>query len=467
MKWILSVFSFLMMAEISHAACDQTLSPGANVASAVSSAPAGATICLNAGSYGNVQFTNFSKSPRVTVQSVSGRTATLSANYYNASGIDLKSLTISGLDIRNGSRNITAQGNTFTGQTVINMGSNGGNYGDANILLDGNTFDGISVCTNCYEGRVEVISSLPCGVTISNNHFGGAGESDGIQMSAKGLKIGPGNVFEGIIQGNYGRHVDAIQGVGQSGTIITGNYFFNNTINIGFYDGGSSEQITHNVFGPPRDNLQNLQLGGIQGMIMAHNTFRNTIIAHGTKSGDTANSGWTVRDNIFVNSDLINSGDQLQCNNCVYNSNLFDASSSSRGTNALIGSPTFVGGSAPSTWAGYQLTSSSLGYRAASDGLDLGPSSFGGTPPPPPPVSLAAPTNLRVVSLAYNQVKVQWDSSSSSQSGFIVNRKAGSGSYAQAASVSSSTLSYTDAAVAASTQYCYQVKAYDSSSQSA
>ncbi|MEZ0393374.1 MAG: polysaccharide lyase, partial [Pseudobdellovibrionaceae bacterium] len=56
----------------------------------------------------------------------------------------------------------------------------------------------------------------------------------------------------------------------------------------------------------------------------------------------------------------------------------------------------------------------------------IGPVQSGTPPPPPPPPSLAAPTNLRVVSVAYNQVKLQFDDSNSTESGFQVHRKIGS-----------------------------------------
>ena len=34
------------------------------------------------------------------------------------------------------------------------------------------------------------------------DHFGGGGESDGIQLGAPGVVVGPGNVFDGIVQGS-------------------------------------------------------------------------------------------------------------------------------------------------------------------------------------------------------------------------------------------------------------------------
>ena len=48
----------LGLSQVSFAACDQTLSPGANVASAVSNAANGTTICLNNGNYASVDLFN-------------------------------------------------------------------------------------------------------------------------------------------------------------------------------------------------------------------------------------------------------------------------------------------------------------------------------------------------------------------------------------------------------------------------
>src|SRR5258706_7598635 len=50
--------------------CTSTLDAGANVGSAISSAAAGATICLNNGNYGGFSLSGINKNPRVIVQSV-------------------------------------------------------------------------------------------------------------------------------------------------------------------------------------------------------------------------------------------------------------------------------------------------------------------------------------------------------------------------------------------------------------
>jgi hypothetical protein len=396
-KKIILLSILLGSSQVSWAACTQTLSPGANVASAVSSVAAGSTICLNSGNYGSVSFTNIIKTSDVTVQSVSGNTASLSLKIYGSNHLKFQNLTIPGLDISGSTtKNITVSGSAFTGQALLSMNGNT----NANIVIDGNTFDGITVCTNCYEGRLQIAGGTnPVGVTIKNNHFGGGGESDGIQYGAPGVVIGPGNIFEGLVQGNYGRHIDAIQGYGQSNSTITGNYFNNNTIYIGMYDGGSNETITNNVFGPSATNEQKLQLGAIQGLNFIHNTVKGSyVVAQGAKTGMPKNINAVYRNNIFVGTRIADTGDQPGCaSGCVYEYNLFSSSSNARGTNTIIGIPTFIDGAFPSTMLGYPLTSSSLGYKAAKDGNDMGinmgVTSNVGTAPP------TAPTNLRVSSL--------------------------------------------------------------------
>lgn len=388
--------------ELANAACTQTLSPGAALASAISSAAAGSTICLNSGNYGTVMLGSFTKSPPVIVQSVTAQGASMGLTAQNgANGVTFDSINFSsgGATISNSStKNITIKNSAFgTSQLVIVTT----NFNNNNILIDHNTFGAYN--STGYEGRLTITwgagapGPTPSGVTVTNNTFGPGGCSDGIQIGAKSVMIGPGNVFTGMVQGSCSAHVDAIQGYGQGSTSINGNYFTGNTINIGFYDGGSSETITNNVFGPPTTVAQNIQLGGVVGMTLAHNTFRNTIVAYGSKAGNSPNSGWIIQNNVLVNSDLIASGDQPGCGaNCIVRYNLVDAQSSiaPTGTNIVSGTPTFVGGNPPTTWAGYQLAGSSLGSKAGNDGQDMGANYFvGSTSGTQAPV---APTNLKV-----------------------------------------------------------------------
>ncbi len=393
-----------MTSELAYAACDQTLSPGANVASSVAAAPAGTTICLNSGSYGTVSLGTFTKNPRVIVHSVTALGATMGLQIQNgANGVTFDGIRFSGGGFisKAATKNITIQNSDFgTSQLVILTA----NLNNNNILIDNNKFGAFNAVGG-WEGRLQIsrggdpqtVPIAVSGVVVSNNTFGPGGCSDGIQIGAHGVKVGPGNTFTGIRQGSCTAHVDAIQGYGQSSTVIDGNYFVGNTIHVGFYDGGSSETITNNVFGPPGDNVQNLQLGAVRGMRLAHNSFRNTIAAYGSKAGNSPNSGWIIENNLLVNSDFNAGGDQPGCgSDCIMRYNLKDSQSSSNptGTNSVLGSPTFVGGSAPTTYQGYQLAPGSPGKNAANDGKDIG-ALLTDAVTTPPLFSPKAPKNLR------------------------------------------------------------------------
>jgi hypothetical protein len=404
----------LLLAVSAHAACTQTLSPGANVISAVSNAAAGSAICLNAGSYGSITLDSISKTSDVVLRSVTGNTAIIDLDVSRSSHLNFQNLTINGLYLHNRATNITVSGSTFTGQALLNLGINGGaSYGNANIVIDGNSFDAISVCANCYEGRVQVISdNTPSGVTISNNHFGGPGESDGIQLGAYGVVVGPGNVFDGIVQGNYGRHVDALQGYGQSHTTITGNYFLNGDTYLMMPDGGDSEIITHNVFAPGTSYGQKIQLGSHLNDVFSHNTVKGLDLSISRKQELTQNSvNALFRDNLFVNSGISTGVSDHPgvsgCTNCTFDHNQFDTSGNASGTNNLIGLPTFTGGTNPTTWTGYQLTAASIGHAAATDGKDMGANLFGtgSTPPSSSACDLNqdSSTNVADVQLGVNQ----------------------------------------------------------------
>ena len=71
------------------------------------------------------------------------------------------------------------------------------------------------------------------------------------------------------------------------------------------------------------------------------------------------------------------------------------------GNRVDIGSPTYVGGSSPTTWSGYALASTSLGHLKASNGTDIG-ITVGSVPSPPAVVS--PPTNLD----SHRQVGSDW-----------------------------------------------------------
>ncbi|WP_445149191.1 Ig-like domain-containing protein [Baekduia sp. Peel2402] len=352
-----------------------------NLSSAFSSAQAGDVIELASGSYGN--FSGGSKSGTVTIRPQTGATASIHPALNGAANIRFDNLTITGAEIFGSSHDIAIVNSKVTASTTV---GNGSAMNNANILFDNDTFDGIDACGSCYEGRLTVrgsgsTSSQPMGVTITNSHFGNAGESDGVQIigAATGVKIGPGNEFVGIRQGGYSRHVDSIQLYGSSQTQIVGNYFHNNDTILMAPDGGDRENVSNNVMVGSGDYQPAVQFGHHNGSTFIHNTTKNIDVNTYVVSGDSSpNRNMVSRDNIVINGSLNASG----CSACTVSYNLF--TSGSTGTNAITGTPVFVGGTAPTTYAGWALKDGSPGKANASDGTDRGINVSGGTPVDPP-----------------------------------------------------------------------------------
>ena len=90
---------------------------------------------------------------------------------------------------------------------------------------------------------------------------------------------------------------------------------------------------------------------------------------------------------------------------------------------------------------------------------------FFGTSVTPPP---AAPTNLAANAPDSSTVNLTWTDNSNNESGFIIERKTGSGgTYAQIAMVGANVTSYADQSVTAATTYFYRVRAMNDAGASA
>lgn len=368
--------------------CSQTLSPGANVAGAVASAPQDATICLNSGNYGTVDFSNINRSGFVTVRSTTGRDATINPRIGASRFIRLQSLTISGALINSCSSNIQLLNSTFTGGLLVTARS-ASCPADMKLLVDGNTFGDLGPAT--FEGRISVADDdgpqLPMGLTISNNRIGPGCRSDGVQLvgGASGVTIGPGNIFDGIVQSGS-VHCDMIQffGSGQDNRIV-GNWFRNGSVALTHHTSTPANTVFRdNVV----SNVNQLQVGQSKNFVFEHNTlFRLTDVF--TINSNTTNA--LIRSNVMVDTRLTTADVGFgPCVNCTVSFNMCNGSCS--GTNQIIGTPIFVGGSVPTTWEGWRLASSSLGFNGGHDGLSVGIVVQGTSTSPPSP-----PTNVRIV----------------------------------------------------------------------
>jgi hypothetical protein len=395
MKKYLLIMSALCSGGAFAQTCTTTISPGTNLASAVSSAAAGSTVCLNSGNWGSTSLNGIVKTSYVTVRSTTGVGAIVVPTITGGTQfVRLSSLTIGGAAINGANtKHIAVTNSVFTQKMDINTIG----FNNNDILIDGNTFNSIG-SGGGTEGRLNVYwpggpGTVAAGVTVSNNTFDKGGCSDGIQLGAYGVVVGPGNYFGSLPQGSCTEHVDAIQGYGQSHSVIRGNYFVRPRVCLGFYDGGAAEVFENNVFvGNGVDGTQCvIDLGSLTSTSFKHNTLHNVSPRVGGINSSAGGSG-TYTENIMISSSF-KAGPASACSSCSFTHNLF--SSGGNGTNNLTGTPTFVGGSLPTTLAGWQLASSSIGYRAALDATDMG--ALIGATTAPAPVTLTPPSSLRVL----------------------------------------------------------------------
>jgi hypothetical protein len=376
----------------------------ANFASQLAAANPGQTLCLATGSYGT--FSGATKSsPGVTITAAAGATPTMDLNFTSASPtpqwLILDHLTINGGVICGPTNNVTFTNDLIRDQLTVwqngpDNGCGGGTVmNNNNIVFDNDRFDW---ATNSNQGggfgdgklmfwNTKGNDPNPAGVTIKNSTFTN-GCSDGIDFigAGRGVTIGPNNTFSNLIQGNCGVHVDSIQfqGTDSPGPTITGNYFHDNETGIIGYDGANDATITHNVFLNIARSDETLGEGNATGII-SHNTLFNDDIGCGvTHQGNVCHA-------VFINNIAMGMLIQGAGSPSQNDYNLWTGGSSGGGSHSLVGKPTYVGGSNPTTYAGYALTSTSLGHNAGSDGKDIGVNVSGSISSQPlPPTGLVA-----------------------------------------------------------------------------
>jgi hypothetical protein len=402
--FVLGLFGCLQSAS----ACDLNATT-TNFSSQLAAAQSGQTVCLASGNYGT--FAGVQKSsPGVTITTQSGATATMVLHFLQASPVAawliLDGLTIAGGDISGPANNITVKNSTFTDKLNLRQYSNPCTNCSAmnnnNIVFDNDLFNMAANPSgaNGYEGRINLIGgndATGAGITIKNSKFT-SGCADGIQVlsGGRGVTIGPNNEFFNLKQGSCGPHVDSIQFVGSDspGPTITSNYFHDDETGIAAYDDLNSGTITNNVVvRVTNDQIDGTGMDSIS--IIEHNTVVGGSIGCGyTHEGNACFA--TFRNNITPTFSVggTNIGGSTGTNPTYFDYNLCTSGSCTgfggiTGFHNLSGTPTFVGGTNPSSYSGYALSAGSLGHGAGSDGKDIGINVDGSVA-----VAPATPTNL-------------------------------------------------------------------------
>lgn len=78
------------------------------------------------------------------------------------------------------------------------------------------------------------------------------------------------------------------------------------------------------------------------------------------------------------------------------------------------------------------------------------------------PTAPSAPSNLQASPLSTTQIRLTWRDNSNNEQNFRIERKSGTGAYAEIAMVGPNVTTYTDSGLAQNTSYSYQVRAFNS-----
>ena len=408
-----------------------------NYGSQISAASPGQVVCLASGDYSG--FTGTSKaSPGVTITSAPGAAVTFNSGMsWNMSGVQNFTLdgtggggtmTVGGtLDMETSqdaeqvkALNITIQNIAFkaSNPSVIFQGPE-----QSNVTFNRDTFvAGNSSCPAGYSGIFYVInagsSTTQTGLTVENSVLVAPMDlwnpdravQDGAPMAFEN------NVVTGFVDHTESascNHIDGLQwysGTNGStgGVTFTGNLCYDNYGCAMAFDGTADNTITDNVCFDEETACINLYSD--TGSIINHNVMQtggadpgdcntmhdtsapiqscknSSLLINGNKSGDRTPSGETYTNNISPGAANVESG-SLSTNT----NNMWSGASSPN----INGTPTYTGGTNPTTWAGFELTPTSTGHNGGNDGNDVGVRASAGGPPTgggSTPTNTTAPT---------------------------------------------------------------------------
>ncbi len=294
------------------ASCTQTLSSGANLSSALSSAAAGSVICLDSGSY-SVNVTKANKSSMVTVQPAAGASPTLSYSMLN----QVTNLRFQGLKFTGGiealgpSSKIQLVDNEFVGPFGFHANgqeqSNGTEVTD--VLIDGNNMHNLDYTGNqgTANGYGITASNGAARFTITDNTIKSPA-SDYIQFASPNTVLIDHNTFLGpSLLGSHADHQDLVQIFGGGKNVTFTNNVARDTEtqeSLLFQEGTFSNVVIENNLFDHDSRGYTCQLYQSAGMVFRNNTvvgshwgclFRDL-------ASSSAGSGYQIDHNVFTNT---------------------------------------------------------------------------------------------------------------------------------------------------------------------
>ncbi len=294
------------------ASCTQTLSSGANLSTALSSAAAGAVICLNSGSY-SANVTKVSKSSMVTVQPAAGAAPTLSYSMLN----QVTNLRFQGLKFTGGiealgpSSKIQLVDNEFVGPFGFHANgqeqSNGTEVTD--VLIDGNNMHNLDYTgtQGTANGYGITASNGAARFTITDNTIKSPA-SDYIQFASPNTVLIDHNTFLGpSLLGSHADHQDLVQIFGGGKNVTFTNNVARDTEtqeSLLFQEGAFSNVVIENNLFDHDSRGYTCQLYQSAGMVFRNNTVVGShwgcLFRDLASSG--AGSGYQIDHNVFTNT---------------------------------------------------------------------------------------------------------------------------------------------------------------------
>ena len=413
-----------------------------NFTTQIADATPGQVVCLASGDYSS--FTGTSKSsPGVTITSAPGATVTFNSGIkLNLSSVqnftldgtggggtmsiggELDAETGGGSDVlQNKALNLTFQNIAFgaVDSSVLIEGPE-----NSNITFNRDTFVDANANSACSGDGADIYmpyrtatATTPTGVTFENSIWVAPTDlwnPDRAIQPMSGVTF-ENNVITGFLDHTESascNHIDSFFLYSGSpgtygGNTFTGNLCYDDYNCLAGYDGTQENTITDNAcFDMERSCVI---LYSDNGSVVNHNTTQQG----GADPGDCATmndtsapiQGCTVG-SVFENGnksgDPVGSDETFTNNASGANPNTSDSSAITTDTNNMWsgatspninGTATFQGGSDPTTWAGFELTSASKGHDGGNDGLDVGIRASAGGPPTgggSAPVNTVAPS---------------------------------------------------------------------------
>jgi hypothetical protein len=292
--------------------CTQTLSSGANLSSAVSSAAGGAVICLNSGSY-SVNVTKANKASMVTVKPAAGAAPTLSYSMLNqATNLRFQELKFTGgIEALGPASKLQFVDNEFVGPFGFHGNGQDQSSGTevTDVLFDGNYLHDLDYSGNqgTANGYGITVSNGVSRITVTNNTIKSPA-SDYIQFASPNTVTIDHNTFLGpSLLGSHADHQDLVQIFGGGKNITFTNNVARDTEtqeSLLFQEGAFSNVVIENNLFDHDSRGYTCQLYQSSGMVFRNNTvvgshwgclFRDL-------ASSSAGSGYQVDHNVFTNT---------------------------------------------------------------------------------------------------------------------------------------------------------------------